>query len=192
MVDGDEMRKKYLVIKPQAYAVFGFMSLILFYFLILTVANSFEHAVYQFFDMWYWIIILSFGFGTQVGLYVYTKGFAKINSYNSANGAMAVSGGASTVSMAACCAHHITDFLPILGLSFAAVFLVKYQLLFIMFGVVSNLFGIIMMLGIIQKHKLFEVSGIFSKIFKIDMGILQKGSVVFGIIILIVTFLTLI
>lgn len=175
MENTDGLRKKSLVKKSLMFGALGFCSLIIFYFLILTVANSFEHAVYQFWSMWYWIVILSLGFGAQAGLYVHTKGFSKIYATDgSTGGAMAVSGGASTVSMVACCAHHVTDFLPLLGLSFAAVFLVKYQLLFIVFGVISNLFGITMMLRTIQKHNLFDDGGAISKIMKVDMSNMLK------------------
>ncbi len=44
--------------------------------------------------------------------------------------------------MAACCAHHLADVLPLLGLSGVAIFLVRYQLFFIIAGVLSNVVGI--------------------------------------------------
>jgi hypothetical protein len=58
--------------------------------------------------------------------------------------------------MVACCAHHVTDVLPILGVSAAAVFLNQYQDVFIIVGVLSNLIGITVMLRIIQKHDLYK------------------------------------
>ena len=56
--------------------------------------------------------------------------------------------------MAACCAHHLSDVLPILGLSGLAAFLARYQTVFIVAGVLSNLVGIAIMLESIQRHQL--------------------------------------
>ena len=46
----------------------GGVGLLILYFLILTLANSFGHAVEQFAAQWYWLILLSLGFGVQLGL----------------------------------------------------------------------------------------------------------------------------
>ncbi len=118
--------------------------------------------------MWYWILILVTGFGIQLGLYSYVR----FNIRTKATGAtaeIAAAGGISTGSMIACCAHHITDVLPIIGLSAAAVFLAKYQLPFILLGIFSNLVGITMMLHIIQKHALYQKKGILKTIFNFRM-----------------------
>ena len=55
----------------------------------------------------------------------------------------------SGMAMVACCAHHLIDLLPILGLSVAALFLSEYQEQLLIFGVVANIIGIAMMLWII-------------------------------------------
>jgi hypothetical protein len=84
---------------------------------------------------------------------------------------MAAAGGISTTSMVACCAHHVTDILPILGVSAAVVFLNQFQDLFLTVGVLSNLIGISLMLRIIQKHSLYESrQRIFSSLMKVDMN----------------------
>ena len=70
---------------------------------------------------------------------------------------MATSGDVSAGSMAACCAHHITDVLPLLGLSGLAAFLASYQVLFILIGVLSNVVGITIMLETIQRHGLSRI-----------------------------------
>lgn len=131
----------------------AFLGLLSLYFIILMWANSFEHALDQFLEMWYWILILTMGFGIQVGLYNHIKGKLHEKMMES-KAELAATGGISTASMAACCAHHIVDILPVLGLSAAATFLFKYQLSFILVGVLSNILGIISMLGIMQKHDL--------------------------------------
>ncbi len=123
------------------------------YFSVLTVANSFEHALAQFIGLWYWIVPLVAGFGTQAGLYVYVRNALMSKA---AAASMAASGGMSTTSMIACCAHHIADIAPFLGASAAAIFLVKYQAVFMAAGLISNVIGINMMLKIIQTHKLYS------------------------------------
>lgn len=65
---------------------------------------------------------------------------------------VAASGGTSTLSMVACCAHHLTDVLPLVGLAGAAVVLAQYQGLFLLLGVLSNLVGLVYMLGLLHKH----------------------------------------
>lgn len=57
--------------------------------------------------------------------------------------------------MIACCAHHLTDVLPVVGLAGAAMFLAAYQSLFLLLGVLSNLVGTVYLLGLIRRHGLF-------------------------------------
>ncbi len=143
--------KKKSRITPAYWGIIGAVSLLLAYFAVLTLANSFAHAVEQFLEMWYWFALLVVGFGIQVGLYA----FIRQSQWGAASGKVAAAaGGISTTSMVACCAHHVTDVLPLIGLSAAAIFLNKYQTLFIVVGVLSNLIGINIMLNIIQKHNL--------------------------------------
>lgn len=136
--------------KPLLFGSIGGLGLVFLYVSILALVNSPTHAWEQFREMWYWILLLAAGFGVQVGLYTHIR-----KAHRAANtGAVAASGGMSTVSMAACCAHHLTDVLPLLGLSAAAIFLVKYQIFFIQVGVMSNLVGITIMLRVIQDEGL--------------------------------------
>jgi MFS family permease len=165
----DKLRK-HVVVKPVLWGVLAGLLLLSIYFLVLTFANSFSHAIEQFVLLWYWIILLVVGFGFQVGLYSYIRRVSKLKKVRGATSSVAATGGVSTGAMIACCAHHLTDILPILGLSAAAIFLAKYQTLFIIVGVLSNLIGINMMLNIIQKHNL-KVSdkGILHNVLKINM-----------------------
>ena len=56
--------------------------------------------------------------------------------------------------MVACCAHHLSDVLPFVGLAGAAAFFAEYQVFFIVLGVVSNFIGITIMLETVQRHNL--------------------------------------
>jgi hypothetical protein len=152
----EENNKQILVKKPMLFGLVAGTALLSIYFLILTVANSFTHAIEQFQDMWYWIFLLVAGFGVQVGLFTYMRAVIRLKKDSGvATSTVAAAGGISTTSMVACCAHHVTDVLPILGVSAAAVFLNQYQNVFIIVGVLSNLIGITVMLRIIQKHDLY-------------------------------------
>jgi hypothetical protein len=62
-------------------------------------------------------------------------------------------GSTSAVAMAACCAHHVTDVLPFLGLTAAASFLAEYRLAFMWLGLGTTLVGIAMMLRILIRER---------------------------------------
>src|SRR3989338_8025459 len=74
----------------------GALFLFFLYFLILTLANSFSHAIEQFRLFWYWLVILAIGFGLQTGLYAYIRLKIREKKVKSAAKEMAVSGGVST------------------------------------------------------------------------------------------------
>ena len=54
--------------------------------------------------------------------------------------------------MLACCAHHASDVLPLIGLSGAALFLTDYRVPFMVLGIATNLVGIVVMLRQMRKH----------------------------------------
>ncbi|MFQ6674556.1 MAG: hypothetical protein ACE5GH_07215 [Fidelibacterota bacterium] len=142
--------------KSVMWGVIGGLVLLSVYFVIVSLANSFAHAIEGFSQLWYWIIALTLGFGIQVGLYVHVRQTVQLKKEaHGATSALATAGGISTVSMVACCAHHVTDFLPILGLSAAAAFLSAYQVAFIVLGIISNLLGVTYMLSMIARHHLY-------------------------------------
>jgi hypothetical protein len=59
----------------------------------------------------------------------------------------------STVAMAACCAHHVADVLPLVGLTAAATFLANWKIPFMIVGLLTNIIGIVVMLRIIYKER---------------------------------------
>ncbi len=81
---------------------------------IITWAEGFEHAVTQTVDLWYWVAALAAGFGVQAGLFSFLRhGLRQRKASTTAS--VATSGSVSAGSMIACCAHHVTDVLPITG-----------------------------------------------------------------------------
>ncbi len=131
----------------------GAALLILIYLGLIALAQDWTHALEQTASLWYWVVALAGGFGIQAGLFSFIR--QGIRERKAAvTGSVAASGGVSAGSMAACCAHHLADVLPLLGLSGVAIFLVRYQLFFIVAGVLSNIIGITIMLETIQRHGL--------------------------------------
>lgn len=167
----------------------GGISLLLFYFLTLIFANSLSHAISQFLQIWYWVLILAAGFGSQIGLYSHIQNEIKeTEEKKAASREIAASGGVSAVSMIACCAHHLIDVLPILGLSALFLFFAEYQMFFIILGVGTNALGIIFMLEIIKKHSFYREGGVLSKIVKFDFKTVKKLAIIFSLTALLISF----
>ncbi len=156
--------------------------LLVVYIGIITLAEGIEHALDQTVELWYWVVALAGGFGIQAGLFSFIRQGLRERKA-SATASVATSGGISAGSMAACCAHHLTDFLPLLGLSGLAAFFASYQVLFIIIGVLSNLVGITIMLETIQRH------GLSQKLvhWQWNMGWVKKGTLVSAVLILGIT-----
>lgn len=129
--------------------------LLLVYLGIIALAQGWEHALSQSFQLWYWVAALVGGFGVQAGLFSFIW-YSQRSRRGAVTASVATSGGVSTGSMVACCAHHLSDVLPLLGLSGMAAFLGSYQLFFIVVGVLSNAVGIAVMLENMQCHGLSQ------------------------------------
>lgn len=177
--------------KPVTVGIIGGLVLLVLYFAILTIAESSDHALREFGRLWFWILPLVTGFGIQIGLYAYIRSEIRAKQVAGATKTIAATGGTSAGSMIACCAHHLTDILPIVGLSGAAIFLAKYQSLFMLVGIFSNLVGITIMLGIIQRYELFDSEkGFLKNILRYNMKTLRNTTVVLSILILSAVFIT--
>lgn len=173
-------------VSPTEAGFLGAITLLFAYFILLSILNSFDHAISQFFSMWYWILALAIGFGIQVGLYSHIKHAACANA--SASAEIAATGGVSATSMLGCCLHHITDVIPIIGLSAAAIFVTQYTTQFMIIGVASNIIGITLMLNIMQKHKLYGKKSPFSELFKYDMAFARNITIVVSVLIIAASF----
>ncbi len=132
--------------RESVYGALASLSLTVIYFLIVSLAQGFEHALQSFLSLWYLMLPLVLGFGFQIYLFFYLRAAAS---------ATVASGGVSTGSMAACCAHHIADVLPIAGLSGSLIFFSNYQPLFLLLGILSNAIGITYLLSLAQKHSIY-------------------------------------
>ena len=121
----------------------GTSVLLLLYFIIITLVSGWDFAQSQFTKYWYFIIALSFGFGSQFALYTYLK--SSLNRQNVSARVLAASGTTSTAAMISCCSHYLANILPILGIGGFITLVAQYQIQLFWVGIVFNLAGIIYM-----------------------------------------------
>src|SRR3990167_10714419 len=117
---------------------------------IVTWAQGYEHALELLRDDRLFVGAISLGFGTQVGLFAYVRMLQRAMARSS----VALAGAGTTtssVSMVACCAHHLADALPVVGLSGLAVFPVEFRTPLMLLGIATNLVGIGVMLRQLRR-----------------------------------------
>lgn len=128
--------------RPLAWGAVGALAMLAFYVLVVAGASgSWAHLRDQIGADWYLLVLVVAGFGTQVAL------LAELRRRHRMHAAAATAGGAgataSAAGMIACCAHHIADLLPFLGLSGAATFLYDYKIPFVVVGVGINTLAVV-------------------------------------------------
>jgi len=150
VIDGHER-----IVWPLGAGLLASGSLSLVYFAIVSWAESPHHAVQLFWDDRWIVIPIVAGFGIQAALYTILRKRLYFPAASAGpSGPMLGAGGAtSAVAMAACCAHHVTDFLPILGLTLAATFLAQYRTVFMLVGLATTLAGIGVMMRILLRER---------------------------------------
>lgn len=149
------MSNRRRILFPIAAGLVGSIFLTGLYLGIVSWAESPEHAIdFLWQDRWIVFPIL-LGFGLQVALYVILKKrlFIPVSSAGPSGMMTSASGATSTIAMAACCAHHITDVLPLVGLTAAATLLAEYRTAFMLIGLGTTLIGIAVMLAILVKER---------------------------------------
>lgn len=122
---------------------------------IVSLVGGFDHARSLFWDERWVTFPMVTGFGIQAALYTILKKrlFAPVAQMGPSGVLTGAGGGTSTVAMVACCAHHIADLLPVLGLTAAATFLANYRNLFIAVGLGTTSLGIAVMLYILIRER---------------------------------------
>jgi hypothetical protein len=151
----DEMSTNKRFLLPVAIGFIGATLLTGLYFGIVSWAESPQHAVQLFWQDRWIVLPIILGFGVQAGLYTILKKrlFVPVASTGPSGPMMGAGGTTSTLAMVACCAHHVTDVLPILGLTAAATFLAQYRIAFMLVGLGTTLLGIAVMLVILFKER---------------------------------------
>ena len=138
------------VVRPILYGGLAATGLVVFFLGTITLAQGWTHAVQQLADDRWFVLAILIGFGTQVGLFAYLRGLHARMSASS----VAASTGTSTTAMLACCAHHLVDVLPIVGLSGAAIFLNAYRTPLLWLGVAMNAAGVLYMLRQVRRQRI--------------------------------------
>ena len=140
---------------PLLAGVAGALFLTGLYFGIVSWAETPQHATELFWQDRWIVFPIIIGFGVQVALYVVLKKrlFVPVATTAHSGHLMGAGGTTSTAAMVACCAHHVSDVLPILGLTAAATFLADYRTAFMLLGLGMNLLGIAVMLVILVRER---------------------------------------
>ncbi len=143
------------VLIPVAAGLVGALALTGLYFAIVSWAESPSHALELFWEDRFIVTPIILGFGVQVGLYTVLKKrlFMPISDTGPSGALTGAGGGTSAVAMVACCAHHVTDVLPLVGLTAAATFLAEYRAAFMLIGLGTTLLGILVMLFILVRER---------------------------------------
>lgn len=143
------------ILRAVLAGIIGAAGLIALYLLIVGLGSrSWSHALSLLLTDRYYVAAVVAGFGIQIGLYAHVRGMLRHTHGLQSSTAVAATGtGTSTVSMIACCLHHVSDILPVVGLSGAAVFLSNYKIPLILVGVVTNAIGIAFMARTIIHHR---------------------------------------
>lgn len=136
-------------LSPLTFGFLGFLVMILFYYIILVaVTSDYLHPFLFFKEKWFLLGPLFIGFGVQMYLFQKLRIIVKENSLKMAG----TSVGTSATAMAACCAHHLAEIFPLLGLFGAAAFVTKYQDWFLAAGLFMNIIGAVYMFIQLKKH----------------------------------------
>ena len=132
-----------LPLRPRSIAagVIGAAALLGLYLGVISLAQGAEHAFSQLATDALFVGLIAAGFGTQVALFAELR---TVDRHHRAAAAVTAAGtGTSTAAMLACCAHHLVDLLPLVGLSAAAVFLNAYRTPLFLVGMGMNAIGIV-------------------------------------------------
>lgn len=148
------------IVWPLGMGLVGALFLTVLYFGLVSWVEGPQHAIDLFWQERRIVMPLIVGFGIQSALYIVLKKGLYLPHGSSIargigpSGALTGAGSAtSSLAMVACCAHHVSDALPILGLSAATVFLTRYQTLLMLIGLGITLLGIVVMLVILFRER---------------------------------------
>lgn len=121
------------------------------YLAIVSLAQGVEHAIEQLAADAFFVGLIATGFGIQIALFVELR--AVDRRHRAAAAVTAAGTGTSAVAMLACCAHHLVDLLPLVGLSAAAVFLNAYKTPLFLVGITMNVIGIVVIARQLQRAR---------------------------------------
>ena len=118
---------------------------------IISLAQGADHALAQLAADAPFVGLIAAGFGAQIALFAELR--AVDRRHRAAVAVTAAGTGTSAAAMLACCAHHLVDLLPLVGLSAAAVFLNAYKTPLFLVGIGLNVIGIVVIAGQLQRAR---------------------------------------
>ena len=157
-INGYHNQEGKLVVRRYLIPLFAFLLGSTFvagiYFGFLILAQEQDGVLNIFLSNRQYVIPIWVSFGIQVALYSILRFRLFIPAASPGYSVVLIgtSGSTSVTAMVACCLHHLTDVLPILGLSAAATFLTRYQRPFMLVGLGMNILGIVVMLMILYRE----------------------------------------
>ncbi len=139
---------------PVVFGLVGAVFLVLLYLGIVTWAQGWAHALELLSQDRAFVAAIASGFGIQAGLYTYLRLVVHRGMRLAMpTAATSVGTGTSSAAMVACCAHHVTEVLPLVGLSGAAIFLNDYRVPFMVAGLAVNAIGVAIMLRVVFQGR---------------------------------------
>jgi len=143
------------IVRPLQFGLGACVSLLAVYFGVVGLISGVGFAFEQFAQYWYFIVALASGFGIQVGLYTYLKNL--VGQHGASGKVVAVSGTTSTAAMVSCCAHYLTNILPILGVTGFLAVVAEYQVELFWLGLAFSAAGVIYIsskvAGALREHE---------------------------------------
>lgn len=103
-------------------------------------SGSWFHLRDQIGQDWPYLVVIIAGFAVQVTLIAELRRRRRLTTQAAVAGGVGT--GASTGGMIACCAHHLADLLPFVGVTGAAAFLIDYRVPFMLLGIGANGVGV--------------------------------------------------
>lgn len=147
----EDMSRFSVISRSSLLGLTGIFVLLAIYLLVLTAVSGWAFALSQFSAFWYFIVSLALGFGIQVGLFGYLR--SAIRSHCASGRVLALSGTTSTAAMISCCAHYLTNIVPVIGTAGFIAMVSQYQIEFFWLGLASNVAGIIYMASKVVRFR---------------------------------------
>ena len=140
-------------IRAQSFVlgIVGSSALLAVYLGLISVAQGVAHALDQLAADAVFVGPIAAGFGIQIALFVELR--AVDRRHRTAAAVTAAGTGTSAAAMLACCAHHLVDLLPLVGLSAAAVFLNAYKTPLLLLGIAMNVVGIVVIARRLERAR---------------------------------------
>jgi hypothetical protein len=139
---------------PVIFAILTGIAVVVFNISIISIAEgSLEQGYEAFLSNGVFVYLVPLAVGVQMGLFRYHRNIA-MESSTCGSEKVGISGSiTSSLAMAACCLHHVTDLLPAIGLLAATMtFLTQYKDVIIAIGLSVNFIGSTLLIKEIISH----------------------------------------